>query len=403
MALDCVVFPDTGPESVRVLASNALFCRRIYSFLYTNAEFAAVMVEATSKVERGRSFLNDRLHDYFTFVSDTGETLRLLEDEGVLVSLDLEAVAIARSTALAAQQSAIEREIAATGESDIPVSDAKDVLLRDSVRQTDRVFPDVPPGYGDFELMSVYLGRALTEFKDGRTPPGRPLDTELIEGVSQEEVCAAAFRHYLTVVAAFAEGAAAVPSTWSTPLHQAFLACRAVYAKDNPIQDPGVRARESVETTLGRTLLSRELPRVDDLPFEEILEIRRERAPELEAFRTGIAELATTIDLDDTADGLTLQMRDAVSRVVDPALAELRAAVYASRLDIVGRLGRSRVLASATTAALLSACAGAALDASAAVGAATAVALPIVDFAIEERKLRRASQWSLLYRLQRQR
>jgi hypothetical protein len=47
---------------------------------------------------------------------------------------------------------------------------------------------------------------------------------------------------------------------------------------------------------MAQKLLSRSLPRVDDLPMEEILELRRKHADQIVAFRVGMAEMAASID-----------------------------------------------------------------------------------------------------------
>jgi hypothetical protein len=123
----------------------------------------------------------------------------------------------------------------------------------------------------------------------------------------------------------------------------------------------------------------------------------------LQAFRAGVAELATQIDISASPDEIRLQVADVVSSRVSPAIRNLELSISAARIDALKRIGQSwESVAKATVPYLLSRMVGAPLDIQAviaALGGLAAIAGPLIAASLERKKLLRESQWSIILRV----
>jgi len=201
---------------------------------------------------------------------------------------------------------------------------------------------------------------------------------------------------YFVLVAALAEDAGIALATWSPVCQRALWSCRTLFSRENA-GDNKLAIRKQIEAQLGEKVLERHLPSVVELPFPEILALRDRRAPELEAFRVAVSELATQVDVTNPLNDQQLQINDLVAAKVDPAVQELKASLASTKLDIVNKIGKSwTAIVGTTVPAVLAFTAGAPLEVSAALGALGAVGLPIAETIAQQQKLRHASQWSFL-------
>jgi len=85
---------------------------------------------------------------------------------------------------------------------------------------------------------------------------------------------------------------------------------------------------------------------------------------------------------------------------VDPALHDLRAAIRASRIDALAKIGQSYTsLASATIPATLAYSVGAPINVSALAAALGAVTGALIDSSAQQSKLLNANRWSFVFNL----
>jgi hypothetical protein len=135
------------------------------------------------------------------------------------------------------------------------------------------------------------------------------------------------------------------------------------------------------------------------LPIDEILGFRLKHEGELDAFRSAVSELATTIDITKSVREVQRQAQDIVRSKVNPAVRELNAKIKIARLDALQKIGKSwQSLASLTFSSTIAALAGAPLDVSALSGLVGTVVQALIDGAIEKRKIMHSSQWAALVR-----
>ena len=186
--------------------------------------------------------------------------------------------------------------------------------------------------------------------------------------------------------------------SWSPSFQNALWRARELGISTKPAQTK-YQGRASIHAQLGQTVLEKHLPVAQDLPFEELINIREKRRSELAAFRVGIGQLASQIDPTHPPEDIELEIHDLVLKKIDPAVQNLRSAMKASRLDALKNIGRSwDSLAKATIPAILSFAAGAPLEVSAAVGGLGGLLAPILEAEVERKKIQHASQWSILIR-----
>jgi hypothetical protein len=201
---------------------------------------------------------------------------------------------------------------------------------------------------------------------------------------------------YLFALIGMAENRELMLTSWS-PVFRGL-----VWDLQRLIGSDGSVPRLTSEARLAQVVFERRLPRIDDLPIEEVLKIREKRRSELDGFRTGLSELAVNIDTAQTHDVVERQIADLVSTRIDPAVRELRAAIAASRLDSLKRVFRRSwtvMAAKATLPAILAYLGTGRIEVGAAVAALGSVILPFAEASLEKRKLLTQSPWSLLLKL----
>ena len=389
-----LLFPDTGPDFLRSLAASALYADRVQILTMTTAATDEIVAEWTSGATEVASWPErsdppsanaeiralKRIASYLSFVHSAARSFRLLEDAGILLpgpAVDFAVVDAPRAAA--------DGHLGNVEWGKLP---------RSVFDEIDRGYDASPPCFADLDAVSVFIRILSGE------PVDRPSDFDLWSRMY--------FTRYLTTLNVLAERSGAVPVTWDPRFARALAACRSLYVPDDETGGPRqptdlARQRRVVEAALGRVVLERALPRVDDLPFEDILELRERRKPELVALRTAIGALATRVDVESSSsEKVELQMRDLIATEVDPAIHDLRAALFSSRANAIGRLaGSKEALAAAAVPTALALTAGAPISLAAAFAGASALAAPLLEATVERRKLLRASQWSVLLRLDR--
>ncbi len=291
--------------------------------------------------------LTDASLEYLKFVSDNYDDLSLLAREGVLVS-------------------------------HFPKVYSHGGTFR-ADRNILRTFARWPPSYWHFT------------YSPGPLPP---------------EPLIAAFQGHLCTIGIIAQQEGLGLSTWSWDFQQAMWDSVAQLREGGPITmvapefpPRNISERGLTETHLAQTVLERYLPRSDDLPFPEILELRHRYASELKAFQVGVRRLATEIELDQVPANLNLQIEDILFQHVDPAVHELDAALTGARWNILKNLTGGASVTRAAIGVGIALFSGAPFDISAALGAGSAVVGAVVESEVEKANRLRSSQWALLFHL----
>jgi len=218
----------------------------------------------------------------------------------------------------------------------------------------------------------------------------------------------ASFQGHLCFVASLAQQLGVGLATWSLDVQTALWTSVAQLAEGGPISSgqseqltTDSERRGYMETALAHAILERYVPRVDDLPFGVIIDLRKRCAPELERFRSGLQQVAAEVDVSQAQGKLDLQLRDVVSRRIDPAVQALHAAMSAARLDLVKNFAVKESPIVAGIGFAIAAAVGVPFDISAALGAAAATISPLVSMAVDRQKALQASNWAILFRLNR--
>ncbi len=339
---------------------------------------------------------SQRVHGYFKFLVDSCDDLNLLVAENILVLPTHQQL-------LGAFKGQTIGDSAASIPNVARLFDKSDICAKAIARAQllcPPYFPDIAPGFAilmaepnlegfeerlrqiaqagpqlDSTSMLVVLGMA------GQTP-GAPMPMAvMLAGLAS--VCAKS----------------GIAPLFASPIFQkAFWAAQQIFSPLEESDLPSVGQRAAIQAQLAHAVLERHLPAVDALPIATILEVRRKRFPEIERFRTGLAELATQVDLSRDVQA---QVSDLVSSKIDPALLDLQAALHSARMDAL-RIGQSwQAIAGATVPMMVSHAAGASVGVNAYVGAVGAILGPLLGAAIDRNKLTHANKWSILLRLKR--
>jgi hypothetical protein len=160
---------------------------------------------------------------------------------------------------------------------------------------------------------------------------------------------------------------------------------------------------QTAATKLGQKLLTRTLPRVHDLPMEDVLELRQKHKDEIKAFRVGLGEIAAAIDRTQPSEQDLVEINQLIMTRVDPALADLRAGLKNSQLNAFEGLSKSgaawtpggvgAVITYVATGGTQNALSGL-------VGLLIPVIGAMLSGHLEKRRLMNASRWSLLIKLE---
>jgi hypothetical protein len=378
-----LLFPDTGPQFMRALRTAALYSGEVHSLTVVDGEVARAMLDAfgpaRSDNQQSESIAEKRLRAYFNFIVSEESTLSLAADTGVLKPILRGGLDEVNAVRMEYTDRFLSRIL------DIRPKKKRIGTIKMVDQVSDLLGCDTPPTYGDLS----WIGLAL------RVVNGREDGSMLLK--NQEVVSKLLLCQYLVTVSAVAEVRGVCPSTWDSRWLDAMWTLRSLHVTDGR-PEVGGRRREA-EANMGNLILERHIPAVDDLPLEAVLEIRRERSSEVEAFQVGVAALAAKVDVSAPFVEAEREMLDLIVRKVDPALHDLSAAVASSRDRTLAKLGRPAHYGASLVSASIAFAAGAPLNVSAAVAAAGALVGTAIEGAVERKNLRRASQWGLLYRL----
>jgi hypothetical protein len=216
---------------------------------------------------------------------------------------------------------------------------------------------------------------------------------------------AASFQGHLCFIASIAQQTGLGLATWSWDFQEVLWNAVSQLAEGGPISSEplplsseSASQRRLVETGLAQVVLERYVPRVDDLPITEILELKRKYAAELERFHEAVRQLATHVDLAQAPAQVKGQIQDLVAREVDPAVSDLYVTLGGARLDFFKKLLGKEPIA-AGIGVVIAAVRGSPFDIAAALGTAGAAATAAFETAIDRRKALTASHWSILFRL----
>lgn len=396
---DTLLFPDTGPEFLQTLRSAVFYSERVRTLTFFDYGLAEVLSEAFRERSRDEPHgidhrdppLVERLRTYFQFVQSIYPEIELLHQEGAWQPLQVRSSDTSplglnevNEVRLNALQQWSAREDRSEDGIPAPAFPPEVAALLDSA------FDAAPPSYGDLVLM----GAAIKRLRDNAT------DLDMLFR-DTDTSCRIAYLNYLLTLSLLAERQALTPLSWDPLQLDALATARGLLPTRGQLPSGSPLAkRESAQIRLAQVAVERHLPGMDDLPSAELLEIKRRRIAELDAFRVGARSLATQVDVTKSRNEVDLQIRDLVTRHIDPAVRDLDAALTASRLEVFSKLGSAwKAGAGAAVPAIISFAVGAPLELTAAIAAIAGLGMPILDANLQQRKLTEGSQWSFLWRL----
>jgi hypothetical protein len=398
LSSDVILFPDSGPEFLRTLKTAVLYADRVHTCRFELPISLEQLRELATKIDQGLQLQGvvpelvssqvRRSLAFLQFILETEEQIALLAATGILPRprwpVVLEAVRKPSQSPSPFQY-------------DMPTIFARLTDDRDKVTiALKRGLLEYPPGILDLLPMVLVLLHAQRIIGDEYVvgiaffsePPGRLFVLAVV--LASLSISAETFGSVLLS---------------DSPVFQAAIWAARDLLNVCPTGD-AVADRKAITTRMGKVAVERNLPRADDLQLEQLLEIRTKYRPELEAFRSALAELATQIDPAQPLDKINLQIQDLVTTKVDPEIHTLRSALRIARINALKKMGPSLVsLAKRTVTATIAVAAGAPLDIVAAatlmssLGPIGSMATQVFEGEVERKKLRCASQWSVLLRL----
>jgi hypothetical protein len=440
---DILLFPDTGPEFHKALRLAALYCKRVYVIsLRTEAPIdnqQESLDNALCLASGYRTSLEKRASDYVRFYRDHARDLGVLRSEGILQPLG------ATRTGDESAMSAFRQEFCEF---------SNRIKPSHHLRALGAALGSCPPSWFDYTeyrfAWMLALGRIHSRFfleMNGPSGPAAGQDLEELRRIlfhldsTDSELLAALdrladacgpkpdlrdpkvselfdllirdqlrkadplrmFMSYLLVVALHAETKGLGLLTWSPQFRDALWRCRTLFSRV-PAIAAGKGRRQMAKTRLGQMILEDHVPSIEQLPLDEVLEIRHKRSAEMERFWVGLGALAAQLDLAQSSSDLELQIQDVVAKHVGPALVQLRAAVEASKADIFSKLASSnKALAAATVPLAFGHAYGPPLDSAgllATLGSLAGIAGPIIlDSIVQQQAKLRGSEWALVFRL----
>ena len=392
-----LIFPDSGPGFARAARTAALYADGIHALTIPNFDAATDLINALVRRAKAAPNLNyaaARIIQYANFARDNGADLRLLQAEGLLSAPSSSLMALPGTFMVASVRVAGEIISGWIGD-------------RSAVELLFNATRDLPPSFMDLAPLALVLPEVALPV------PAPLVDTNTIQAFetilrdNMLEWRIATTMIYLLVVNVVSETTGIATLSWSKTFRDALASVRGPYLEKCAIPQEYLALRRTSQSNLAQCILRQHLPRVDDLPLEEILEVRRKHRGELKAFRLGVDELAAQVDLTATPQKMRLQIADLVFSRVSPAIRDLESSIQATRIEALKKMGKFweslPKMAAATTPLLVSHTFGAPLDVQVAVGALggllAAVGEPLFEAKQERKKLLNASQWSLMLRL----
>jgi hypothetical protein len=376
-----LMFPDAGPTFMRTLRTAALYCGEIHSLSLFNGEIAARMLEAFDADQDGQwetQPLVRKIVDYFRFIREEEETLRLAVSEGVLKPiLPFDPVLGSDAVNDAYRGQGLET----LGR--ILSPDASNKVQRQTLKKMDKILELVDDDSLHYGYIHAVLG-AIFKVVVGKE------EASLVSSRDEGAWEALSKISYLLLVASVAEVRGVVPLSWDQQWLKALWELRSLVSLSGAVE---------ITPILGQRILERNLPAVDSLPLASILDMRFERSSEIEAFRVGIASLSARVDVSQPMADVEREIGALIASEVDPAVRDLSAAVTSSRNRTLAKLGRPAQYGAGLVTASLAFAAGAPLNVSAALAATGALIGTALEGHVERENLKRTSQWGLLYRL----
>ena len=392
---DTLLFPDTGPAFLRALRTSALYSRSISALTLFDASGRMELLEKLSALLNRFPGSQSTISEYSQFITTTGQELALFESEGILRPVGYTALTSMMTDATLRGQ--ILDEIGGAVEQ---LTEGASAAIESVRPDVDHVRNACPASL--FHLVEQLLP-ALSAFMSMTGQPKKEMST-LYSILGDEDLSNALFMTYVLLLLYFSEQKGLTVTTWIPEFQNL------IWKLSGAMQDSsklGRAERRQIATrSLGTLVIERHLPRVDDLPAEEILAIRDRYSSELTAFQIGLAEAATEIDLSRSFEELSPQLNDLVARQIDPAVEDLRAALKIARLNALKKLFSANweKLAGMFVGFGFAATAGTPTQdtvASGLVGTAVASLLSWrAESEIEQSKALAASRWSILIRLE---
>jgi hypothetical protein len=344
-----------------------------------------------------------RIRDYYRFFQQHQQELGLFEDAGITSPSErIEDWHFFRL--MSAANEAYRQELRIAGKKlprrskHLKTEFIGSILPRQFVKllpELAKAYAAMPPSFPDF-LMYLEL---QTLFDTVTRNKATAADFETFFAPPYELAIAHLARYIMGIILTTHVNDAAL-CTWSPQLQKLTGAVRAAYLGSS--DEDVLSRRRSVEEALRHEIIKRHLPRVDDLPAEEILFIREKRAAELDEFRFASAALATNIDVTKTPHEVALQVRDIVTNTVDRALIQLQKAVRTSRYDALLKVGRAwKTIAAATIPVAVSAAVGGSLEVSALVSLLAGGGTFVAEQHLQRQKLYASNEWAMLLSLKR--
>jgi hypothetical protein len=389
-----LIFPDTGKAFLRTLRQATFYCEDVHVMTLVDSDvvhmWAGAIREGIARAEalvpEGRSLLDQniaRILSYLDFVYDNRSELAAAQTAGVLRPLFNKETLAASYTAMMDAGRQLKPRFEAAPRA---AQEAISSYLEGPGHSR-------PPALADLMTLYVmFLGSWLHDHGD------RDASDFVRENVIKNPLAwhVDSYATYLLFVATYCAEHGLPVTSWDSSHLNAVRACSALLDDDE-----GIRAQREAESLLGQLVIERYIPHVADLQMDVLLELRSERQPELASLRSAVATLATSLDPKQPMNRLERDAYVLTAQHIDPALRALTAAVSSSRLRVLQR-SRDAIIEGAPKIipATISFALGAPFNVSAALAVFGALSA-VIDQVAEHRRMRHASEWSVLLDLRR--
>lgn len=396
------LFPDYGQRYAANLRTNALFANQIGStsiILPIHWRYEDVCSWLKDKGSSDDSKLIKRALKYAEFTNGLQEDLRLLTDANLLIAPTLDQLGSMGRKALQGQFTPDDStrqtvaELRAKFENASPPNIA---LLRNA-------FCCLGPSFIDV-IVPVFLQaegsvQVAHEIAEGKIPALLALGVlsardELLN--NEEFVGEGVFLFFciLALVVNFAEENGCMLVSTDPQFASAIHAARVIISEE--LHD--VSKRSNAEIALTQEIVHLYVPAIHSLPLPEILNLRVKCDSELSNFRSGVIELAASMDYCQSPTDIQRQADNLVATRINPAVRELKAKLKNARIDALQKIGCSpQSISTMAVSATVNLALGYPIAKSALAGVACGIiGSLLLEGELERQKLRNASQWSVL-------
>ena len=377
---DTLLYPEAGEGFLAALQTAILYSDRVRVLAVHDSQFIEREQRSFEEIGTESPIFAQRLKRYFTSLQESFPSLDLLVREGLAIPLRLTA---------GKDLEAIDSWNLASIDLISNLDDRYERRWLNVMKVVDRAY-DLPAAcLSDLVTVTKFLAARNKNILSW------PLER-------RERLANYLFFQYLLMLSIVAERESVAPFSWLPRFQDATFRVRMLFEEARQLETEVHDYDQYIERRLSAMVLTRYLPRADDLPLEELLRIREDRYSELESFRVALRSLSSQVDPATPIRELDAVLRTLADSVIDPAVDELRRSLVASRLEALKSIGRSSSsLASAAFSVSISLAAGAPLDMAAALGSIGGLLGCVLDGIVDERKLLNSSQWGILVRLQR--